>query len=87
VIAAGFTSAAAVKNALSHPADDVFAIARWTLMRDTATVALARVLAGQDLPLAWARERHRTRAAREVRRMRRRLRELRPGGSTAGHGV
>ncbi|MGH2850523.1 MAG: polysaccharide deacetylase family protein [Solirubrobacteraceae bacterium] len=84
VIAAGFTSAAAVKNALSHPADDVFAIARWTLMRDTPTVALARVLAGQDLPLAWARERHRTRAAREARRMRRRLRELRGRGD--GHG-
>jgi peptidoglycan/xylan/chitin deacetylase (PgdA/CDA1 family) len=85
VIAAGFTSAVAVKNALSHPADDTFAIARWTLMRDTTTAALARVLSGQDLPLAWARERHRTRAAREVRRMQRRLRELRAPGGPAGH--
>src|SRR5579862_9742762 len=34
VVDAGFSVAAAVKNALSHPADDPFAIARWTVMGD-----------------------------------------------------
>jgi peptidoglycan/xylan/chitin deacetylase (PgdA/CDA1 family) len=76
VIAAGFTSAAAVKNALSHRGDDPFAIARWTVMHDTSTEQLARILAGDGAPLAWARERYRTRAYREARRMRRRLRSI-----------
>src|SRR5579862_1013835 len=35
VIACGFRSAAAVKNALSHRHDDPFAIARWTVVHDT----------------------------------------------------
>ena len=47
VIAAGFSSAAAVKNALSHRGDDPFAIARWTVMRDTSTEQVARILAGE----------------------------------------
>jgi peptidoglycan/xylan/chitin deacetylase (PgdA/CDA1 family) len=76
VIAAGFTSAAAVKNALSHRGDDPFAIARWTVMHDTSTEQLAQILAGDGAPLAWARERLRTRAYREARRMRRRVRSI-----------
>jgi peptidoglycan/xylan/chitin deacetylase (PgdA/CDA1 family) len=82
VIAAGFTSAAAVKNALSHRGDDPFAIARWTVMHDTSSEQLARILAGDGAPLAWARERLRTRAYREARRMRRRWRSI----ATAGAG-
>lgn len=73
VIAGGFSSAAAVKNALSHPDDDPFAIARWTVTRETSAAQLERVLAGVGVPLAWARERHRTRASRTARRLRRRI--------------
>ena len=76
VIAAGFSSAAAVKNALSHRRDDPFAIARWTVMRDAGTEQLAQILAGEGAPLAWAGERLRTRAYREARRMRRLVRSL-----------
>lgn len=76
VIAAGHTSAAAVKNAFSHPLDDPFAIARWTVMHDTSPERLALVLKGRGLPLAWTKERRRTRAARRVRRMRRRVASL-----------
>ncbi|MDQ6605453.1 MAG: hypothetical protein M3Z06_02770, partial [Actinomycetota bacterium] len=70
--AAGYRSAAAVKNALSHPADDPLAIARVTIMRDTSTDAVAELLAGRGAPLAWRRERYRTQAFRTARRLRRR---------------
>lgn len=73
VIEAGMTSAAAVKNALSHPGDDPFAIARWTVGPDAAAERIARVLEGADAPLAWRRERLRTRGHRLYRRARRRL--------------
>jgi len=76
VVAAGFTSAAAVKNALSHRGDDPFAIARWTVMHDASSEQLARILAGEGAPLAWARERYRTWAYREARRIRRRIRSI-----------
>jgi len=86
VIEAGFTSAVAVKNALSHSGDDPFAIARWTVMRDTTTARLTQVLEGKGLPLAWANERRRTRAAREVRRLRLLTRQLRlRRGGVADH--
>ncbi len=71
VIAAGFTSAAAVKNALSHLEDDRWAIARWTVSARTSGRELARVLAGEGVPSAWRRERVRTRAYRTARRLRR----------------
>ena len=73
VVAAGYRSAAAVKNAVSHPRDDPFAIARWTVKGGTSAARLARVLEGDQVPRAWARERMRTRAYRSVRRGRRRL--------------
>ena len=76
VIDAGFSSAAAVKNALSHPADDPFAIARVTIVADTSTAAVNELLAGRGAPLAWARERVRTRVYREVRKARRHIDEL-----------
>ncbi len=84
VIAAGFTSAAAVKNALSHPLDDPFAVARWTVMGDVPAERVAFVLGGHGLPLAWSKERHRTRAARRARRLRRRVRTLQRRGNGAG---
>jgi peptidoglycan/xylan/chitin deacetylase (PgdA/CDA1 family) len=88
VIEAGFSSAAAVKNALSHRRDDPFAIARWTVTYPTSAAELGRVLDGSGVPLAWSRERHRTRASRTARRLRRRIDTRRknrrgPGSSSA----
>jgi peptidoglycan/xylan/chitin deacetylase (PgdA/CDA1 family) len=73
VIAAGYRSAAAVKNAVCHRGDDPFAIARWTVPAATSVERIAEVLEGQDVALAWTRERLRTRAYRTARRQRRRL--------------
>ncbi len=75
--AAGFRTAAAVKNALSHPADDPLAVARVTIMRETSTAGVAELLAGRGAPLAWSRERYRTHAFRTARRLRRRAIALR----------
>jgi peptidoglycan/xylan/chitin deacetylase (PgdA/CDA1 family) len=76
VIAAGFRSAVAVKNAVSHARDDPFAIARWTVTSDTPASRIARVLDGEGVPLAWSRERLRTRVYRAARRRRRKLRRV-----------
>jgi peptidoglycan/xylan/chitin deacetylase (PgdA/CDA1 family) len=73
VMAAGFKSAAAVKNALSHRDDDPWAIARWTVRTTTDARQIARVLNGEGAPTAWAHERLRTRGYRTARRLRRRL--------------
>ncbi len=73
VIAAGYQSAVAVKNALSHDRDDPFAIARWTVTRRTSAAQVGGVIEGQGLPLAWSHERLRTRASRVARRSRRRF--------------
>jgi peptidoglycan/xylan/chitin deacetylase (PgdA/CDA1 family) len=71
VRAAGYDSACAVKNALSHRADDPFAIARVLVERDTGADGVAAVLDGRGAPLAWRGERLRTRGWRTVRRARR----------------
>jgi peptidoglycan/xylan/chitin deacetylase (PgdA/CDA1 family) len=90
VINAGYQSAAAVKNALSHLGDDPFAIARWTVTADTTPSRIAEVLEGRHVPLAWAGERHRTRAYRTARRTRRRVAQMlarepvNAGGAGAG---
>jgi peptidoglycan/xylan/chitin deacetylase (PgdA/CDA1 family) len=76
VIAAGYGSAAAIKNALSHLEDDPFAIARWTVAARTSPEVLSRVLDGDGAPLAWSHVRLRTRVSRAARRARRRLRGL-----------
>jgi peptidoglycan/xylan/chitin deacetylase (PgdA/CDA1 family) len=73
VIAAGYSSAVAVKNAISHPHDDPFAIARWTVTWGTSASRIAQVLEGERVPQAWSRERLRTRAYRTARRRRRGL--------------
>jgi GT2 family glycosyltransferase/peptidoglycan/xylan/chitin deacetylase (PgdA/CDA1 family) len=77
VIDAGFTAAAAVKNALSHIDDDPYAIARWTVRGHTTTSDLERVLNGSGARLAWSAERLRTRAYRGARRGRRVIRASR----------
>jgi len=73
VIAAGYRSAAAVKNAACHRGDYPFAIARWTVATATSAERIAEVLEGKGVPLAWTRERLSTRVARTARRQRRRL--------------
>ena len=74
VIRAGFSSAVAVKNALSHSEDDPWAIARWTVRRSTPPQQIALVLAGAGARRAWDRERLRTRGYRGARRLTRRFR-------------
>lgn len=73
VVAAGFSSAAAVRNALSHAAEDVYALSRVTVMRATTDEQLDALLAGEGAQLGWRRERMRTKAFRRYRRFRRRL--------------
>jgi peptidoglycan/xylan/chitin deacetylase (PgdA/CDA1 family) len=75
VVAAGFRSAAGVKNAISHLRDDPFAIARWTVTAGTPASRIAEVLEGEGVPMAWRHERVRTRAYRIARRRRRALAE------------
>ncbi len=67
---AGYTSAAAVRNALSHAGDDRFALARYTVMADCTAEHLAGVLDGRHARRAPRRERLRTAVWREVRRFR-----------------
>jgi peptidoglycan/xylan/chitin deacetylase (PgdA/CDA1 family) len=76
VVAAGYQSAAAVKDALSHDRDDPFAIARWTVHRGTSSARIAAVLDGVGVQRAWSHERLRTRAFRAARRSRRRLKRV-----------
>jgi peptidoglycan/xylan/chitin deacetylase (PgdA/CDA1 family) len=73
VIRAGYRSAAAVKNAVSHSRDDPFAIARWTVTAGTPPSRLADVLDATGVEVAWTHERVRTRAYRRARRLRRRI--------------
>ncbi|MFR9776602.1 polysaccharide deacetylase family protein [Micromonospora sp. MS34] len=70
VRAAGYSSACGVKNALSHRDDDVFAIARVLIERDTGAAGIEALLRGTGWPLAWRGERLRTRGWRAYRRAR-----------------
>jgi peptidoglycan/xylan/chitin deacetylase (PgdA/CDA1 family) len=72
-VAAGYTSATSVKNAMSHDDDDVFAIARFTVTASMSPARIGEVLEGNRVPLSWSGERLRTRAYRVLRRSRRRL--------------
>ncbi|WP_433616446.1 polysaccharide deacetylase family protein [Dactylosporangium sp. CA-139114] len=77
---AGYSAACAVKNALSHEEDDVFAIARVLIERDTGTEALDALLDGRGRPLAWRGEHLRTRGWRAYRRVRQVVHAARPAG-------
>jgi peptidoglycan/xylan/chitin deacetylase (PgdA/CDA1 family) len=77
-IEAGYRTAHAVRNALSHPADDAFAVSRFTVRAATTDERVAGVLAGTGVPLGWRRERLRTRGFRQVRRGRRLISAGRP---------
>lgn len=72
-IAAGFTSGAGVKNALSHERDNPMAVARVTMTTGTSPDDLHALLAGQGR-LGEVHPRLRTRGYRVVRRARRALR-------------
>jgi peptidoglycan/xylan/chitin deacetylase (PgdA/CDA1 family) len=73
VVDAGFSAAAAVKNALSHSQDDVYALARVTVTAGTTAGHIEMLLDGSGAPLARRRELFRTRSYRSFRRLRRRL--------------
>jgi peptidoglycan/xylan/chitin deacetylase (PgdA/CDA1 family) len=73
VRAAGFQSAAAVKEAMSHPGDDPWAIARYTVDAETELADVEALLDGRGAPLAWVEDRLSTRLARSTRRVRYRL--------------
>jgi peptidoglycan/xylan/chitin deacetylase (PgdA/CDA1 family) len=70
VIAAGYTSACAVKNAVSPFGDDPFALARITVTSDLSLDRFCDLLDGRGVPRAWQRERLATRAWRIYRRTR-----------------
>lgn len=65
---AGFTTACAVKNALSHTGDDLFAIARLTIEASHSADAVAGMVAGRGAQLAPARESVKTWGWRQARR-------------------
>ena len=73
VVDAGFTSACAVKQALSGPGDDIFALARVLIPGDLTADELARVLDAATVSRARAGERLRTKAWRAARWSRRQV--------------
>jgi peptidoglycan/xylan/chitin deacetylase (PgdA/CDA1 family) len=68
---AGFDSAAAVRNLLSPPDDDVFALARVTIDASCDADGLRAVLDGRAVGVASRREHARTKGWRAYRRARR----------------
>jgi peptidoglycan/xylan/chitin deacetylase (PgdA/CDA1 family) len=70
---AGYSSGAAVKNALSRPGDDPLAIARWTVFADHTAEDVAKVMDG-NAPIVGDGERLQTRVYRHARRCRARAR-------------
>jgi peptidoglycan/xylan/chitin deacetylase (PgdA/CDA1 family) len=86
--AAGYSSACGVKHALSHEDDDLFALARVLVERDTGAAGIALLLDGHGVPLSWPGERLRTRGWRAYRRGRHlvddRMRRLTRATCTAG---
>jgi peptidoglycan/xylan/chitin deacetylase (PgdA/CDA1 family) len=74
VRANGYSAGCAVKHALSHAADDPWALGRVVVSADTPADRFAAWIDGRGLPAAWSGERSRTIAWRIVRRTRARLR-------------
>lgn len=70
VAGAGYTSAAAVRNMLTHDGDDVFAVARLTVTRTTTAADIVRMVRGRGARRAPRRELWRTTAGRQLRRAR-----------------
>jgi len=67
---AGYTSACAVKNAMSHTADDPFAIARLMLEVSHTPADFRRMLSGEGMRVATSHDRLVTRGWRLARRSR-----------------
>jgi peptidoglycan/xylan/chitin deacetylase (PgdA/CDA1 family) len=65
---AGYTSACAVGNAMSHPRDDPFAIARLMLEATHSRADVLRMLSGEGMPVSRSRDAWRTRGWRMARR-------------------
>ncbi len=74
---AGYQHAAAVRNALSHGEDDLFALARYTVMNDCTTAQLLGILDGVGIERAPKHEQLQTKVWRAVRRVRTRVDGLR----------
>jgi peptidoglycan/xylan/chitin deacetylase (PgdA/CDA1 family) len=68
VIRAGYSSACAVKHAMSALSDDPYALARIIVGRDTDLSDFKQLLSGLDLPVAPVGQRLRTNGWRVVRR-------------------
>ncbi len=66
---AGFDSACGVGNALSHPQDDLFSLARIMTRSTTSKADVAAWIEGRGAPLAPRHERVKTRAWRLYRRL------------------
>lgn len=77
VVDAGYTSAAAVRNMLSHDHDDVFALARLTITDSARETDIGRLLQGHGARRAPGHQLLRTRVGRQVRRLRQRSEESR----------
>jgi peptidoglycan/xylan/chitin deacetylase (PgdA/CDA1 family) len=68
VMNCGYSSAAAVKNALSDTHDDRFALARMTITSDISMERFAKIIEGVGVPIASRNERFKTTMWRAVRR-------------------
>jgi hypothetical protein len=68
VVDSGYSSASAVKDALSHADDDQFALARITVKSDFDELKIDQVLAGEGFARARRRQKWRTLGWRRVRR-------------------
>ncbi|MFN2591405.1 MAG: polysaccharide deacetylase family protein [Candidatus Dormibacteria bacterium] len=68
VAESGYTSACAVKNAMSHTGDDRFAIARLMLEASHTRDDFLRMLSGDGIPVASSHDRWKTRGWRLARR-------------------
>jgi peptidoglycan/xylan/chitin deacetylase (PgdA/CDA1 family) len=69
VIAAGYRSATAVRNAVSHADDDPYAIARVTVTADFGVADIDRVLTGAGVRTAGPGEKWQTAVWRQARRL------------------
>jgi len=66
---AGFECACGVRNALSHPLDDRWSLARLTVLATTPTELFAAWLRGESAPIARTRDAVQTVAWRSLRRL------------------
>jgi peptidoglycan/xylan/chitin deacetylase (PgdA/CDA1 family) len=83
VVTAGYSSASAVRNALSHTEDDRFALARVTVEANFTVDQIDRIVSRNSIALARRHELMRTRLWRYVRRwkFRRQSSEIEHGSS------